>query len=66
MSECPTNNLTLCYQCQKHYPLLYLNNENKKEVKIKCEQCGYNQYTSIHDYLNRLQTTSFVKNEDDR
>lgn len=45
---------TLCPHCN-NYPLLYLNKDNPKEIIIQCPTCGFNQYYSIHHYLNRMK-----------
>ena len=57
------NNLTLCLQC-KNYPFLFLDKDKPKELLIKCQQCGYNQYTSIHSYLCQMKDTSSLIHND--
>ena len=48
MFQHSSNCLTLCPQCN-NYPLLFSNKDN-----IMCYQCGYNQYTSLHKYLEQI------------
>ena len=62
MSEYLFDDLALCPQCN-NYPLLYLDNDKPKDILIKCENCGYNQYLLLHNYLSQMKTTSTVIND---
>ena len=50
MPKSDSYNLLICPQC-KNYPLLSLNKDKPKDILIQCDQCKYNQYTSLHNYL---------------
>ena len=59
MSEYPSNCLILCPKCN-NYPLLSLDKEKLNDILIKCDQCGYDQSTSLHNYLDQLKPPSTV------
>ena len=63
MSILNSNILTLCPQCNNN-PLLYLNQEQPKDILIQCAHCEYNQYNSLHKYLYQLNTISHIKRND--
>ena len=50
MYKYPYNDLTLCSQCQNSC-FLSLDKEKPKDILIQCDKCGYNDYTSLHNYL---------------
>ena len=54
-------NLTLCPQCN-NYPLLSLSKAKPKDILIQCDKCGYNQYTSLQNYLSQIKNISEVIN----
>ena len=60
MSILSSNKLALCPQCN-NYPLLSLNQYQPKDIFIQCDYCKYNQYTSLHKYINQLDDTSHIK-----
>lgn len=58
------NKKLLCLNCKKNVFLTF--EESKpKEILIKCNQCGYNQYTPIHQYLTQITDSSSHFNEND-
>ena len=63
MSILSSNILTLCPQCNNN-PLLYLNQDQPKDILIQCAHCKYNQSTSLHNYLYQLNTISHIKRND--
>lgn len=54
--------LSLCLEC-KNCSLLSLNINRNKELLIQCEHCGYNQYYSIHKYLEEVKDLPIIKNK---
>ena len=62
MTDYPHNCLTLCPQC-KNYPLLSLNEDKPKNIFIQCDHCGYNQLTSLPNYLEKIKTFSNINDD---
>lgn len=53
---------SLCPKCYS-YPILKLNQEEPKDLLIECTYCGYNQYYSLHHYLNLMKKIPLQQNE---
>ena len=55
------SDLTICSQCH-NYIFVSLNQDRPQEVLLKCDNCVYNEYRSLHKYLYQMKIKSKLIN----